>query len=199
MSLKDENTQLRARVAELEKERDDFVNHVGAPNFQEAVGVLLRTKQQDEDTIAEMFGKIKATAAERDQLRTQNATLSEQLEEDKYKREEWSTIIKKWGELCEQLETARNELDEVQKAAGFCHKHQPNGGARNCLVCGCEKLSHALSRIAYACEPSNEMEVSSFDLYCDEEAVVCQVKSSLAAERTKLEAALKEIEAFKTA
>lgn len=68
------------------------------------------------------------------------------------------------------------ERDELRAAAGFCNKHQPNGGARNCLVCGCEALTTALSRISYACEPPNEMECSTFDVYRDEEAVLAQVK-----------------------
>lgn len=46
-------------VAKLRKEADDFTKHVGAPSFKEAVDVLFRTKQQDEDKIAEMFDKIK--------------------------------------------------------------------------------------------------------------------------------------------
>lgn len=67
------------------------------------------------------------------------------------------------------------ELDEALKAGGFCEKHKPDGGARNCLVCGCEKLSFALSQISYLCGAPNEMRVSEYDTHFNEEEVVKQV------------------------
>lgn len=69
------------------------------------------------------------------------------------------------------------ELKRYQYAGGFCEKHKPNGGARSCIICGIMKLSAALSQISYACEPPNEMEVSGYDVHCNEDAVVRQVQS----------------------
>lgn len=61
-----------------------------------------------------------------------------------------------------------NEVAAHQRTGAWCDKHKPGPGARaNCLVCALEKLSQALSRISYACEPKNEMECSSYDVHCD--------------------------------
>lgn len=68
----------------------------------------------------------------------------------------------------------RNDLARVRKAAGFCAKHEPDGGARNCLVCGCERLSGALSKIASMCE--GYPEVTAYDCHCNEDLVVKQVE-----------------------
>jgi hypothetical protein len=43
---------------------EQFTKHVGAETFAEAVAVTLRTKQQDEDKIAEMFATIKRIGKE---------------------------------------------------------------------------------------------------------------------------------------
>lgn len=85
------------------------------------------------------------------------------------------------------------ELDKVKKAAGFCEKHAPKGGARNCLVCACEKLSHALSKISYACGTENEMHQSEYDTHFNEDEVVTQVEV-LRSQRDSLSAELSRIE-----
>lgn len=74
---------------------------------------------------------------------------------------------------CASLE---HQLKEAMSAAGFCDRHQPNGGARNCLVCGCEQMSYALSKISYICGEPNEMQQSEYDVHCNEDAVVYQVQ-----------------------
>ncbi len=46
-----------------------------------------------------------------------------------------------------------------------------------CLVCACRDLSAALSRISYLCGEPNEMQCGPYDLHCDENAVVEQVRA----------------------
>lgn len=50
-----------------------------------------------------------------------------------------------------------------------------------CPYCGLLKLQAALSKIDYACGKPNDMEVSDYDVYYDEDAVVENVKRALAA------------------
>lgn len=104
-----------------------------------------------------------------DELLSHIAAQEEELDRDGYNREMWKTIINKWSELCD-------ERDQLKQAAGFCDKHKPNGGSRNCLVCATEKLSYTLSRISYICSQPNEMEVSDYSVNYNEDEVVKQVK-----------------------
>ena len=69
------------------------------------------------------------------------------------------------------------ELEQLRSATQLCDKHAPKGGTvAACVICSGQKLSYALSRISYLCEPPNEMEFSSYDLYYNEDAVVAQVE-----------------------
>ncbi len=68
-------------------------------------------------------------------------------------------------------------LDKAWRAATpLCEKHLPNGGTRGgCLICGLENMSRALSRIDYLCGPPNDMEISAYDIHCNEDEVVKRV------------------------
>lgn len=69
-----------------------------------------------------------------------------------------------------------SELAAWQAATPLCEKHKPNGGTRGgCLICGLENMSRALSRIDYLCGPPNDMEISAYDVHCNEEEVVKRV------------------------
>ncbi len=85
-----------------------------------------------------------------------------------------------------ERDAALAEAAQLKAASGFCEKHQPNGGTRNCLVCGCIKLSNALHQIDYALGSPNEMEVSDYSLHANEDAVVERVKSALTASRERV-------------
>lgn len=84
------------------------------------------------------------------------------------------------------------ERDTTKAAAGFCEKHQPTGGHRNCLVCGCQALSRTISKIDYAISPKNDMEVSLFDVDCNEERVIRAVELM----RDERDAAVKRAEDY---
>jgi hypothetical protein len=72
-------------------------------------------------------------------------------------------------------------LAHYKAAAPLCDKHQPDGGARStCLVCGLQAQSAALSKISYLCGPPNEMECGPYDVHCNEEAVIEEVREAVA-------------------
>lgn len=76
-----------------------------------------------------------------------------------------------------EMVSLRAEVERLRKATQLCDKHAPNGGTVSaCVICSGQKLSYALSRISYLCEPPNEMECSSYDLHYNEDAVVAQVE-----------------------
>lgn len=88
-------------------------------------------------------------------------------------------------------------VPELLAAFPFCERHTPNGGKRSrCLICSLETLSRALSRIDYACGAPNAMNVSDYDVHCDESAVVQRVVERLA-EVERLRAQLVEEEQCK--
>jgi hypothetical protein len=69
------------------------------------------------------------------------------------------------------------QLAAYKKSFPTCDRHAPSGGTRaGCLICALEKLSAALSRIDYACGEPNDMQVSGYDVHCNEDAVVEQVE-----------------------
>jgi len=69
------------------------------------------------------------------------------------------------------------EVERLRLATQLCDKHAPNGGTVSaCVICSGQKLSYALSRISYLCEPPNEIKFSSYDLHYNEDAVVAQVE-----------------------
>ena len=73
------------------------------------------------------------------------------------------------------------DLLDHKKSAPLCDKHKPTGGARSvCLICAIRAQQVCLSKISYACEPPNEMEVSAYDWHGDEDSVVDQVKKAIA-------------------
>lgn len=93
-------------------------------------------------------------------------------------------------EAADELDRLTVELDQHKKSVAFCDQHKPNGGQRGmCLVCACQNLSAALSRISYLCGPPNEMGASLYDVDCDEAAVVERV-GRLTARVAELENAL---------
>lgn len=76
-----------------------------------------------------------------------------------------------------KIEALQTEVERLQAATQLCDKHAPKGGTvAACVICSGQKLSYALSRISYLCEPPNEMEFSSYDLHYNEDAVVAQVE-----------------------
>jgi hypothetical protein len=111
-----------------------FVKHVGAPNFKEATDVLLRTKQQDEGKIAEMFQRIKDLGKSRDayledsrQSRECILELKGQLEVAESARDNFRTMLL---ELCEKMEAGISGAEETKRArAMLCEPMElPVGG-----------------------------------------------------------------------
>lgn len=85
-----------------------------------------------------------------------------------------------------ELASAQQAKQDALKAGGFCEKHHPDGGTRNCVICAGEALMAALSRISYACEPPNEMGVSIYAVHMDEEGVVQRVQEMAKAKQAAL-------------
>ena len=84
------------------------------------------------------------------------------------------------------------ELDRLRKLAPLCADCGRGHGTRSgCPYCAMKKLCAALSQIDYAAEEPNagepnDMQVSGFDVHCNEDAVVVHVKATLDRLRTSL-------------
>lgn len=75
-----------------------------------------------------------------------------------------------------EVAALRAELAQHKASLPTCEKHKPYRGARNgCVICSGHALSHALSRIDYACGEPNEMECSDYDVHYNEDEVVKRV------------------------
>lgn len=136
-----------ARLAEVEAERD-------------------RAITERDDWESGYLEALKATAAIRDAL----GMAADGVPIDR--------TIQKALALRTERDRLAAEVETHRKSAAWCDKHQPNGGQRGtCLVCACQSLSAALSRISYLCGEPNEMECGPYDVHADETAVVAQVET----------------------
>lgn len=80
------------------------------------------------------------------------------------------------SDLLAENEALRAQLAQHKASLPTCEKHKPDRGARSsCVICAGHALSHALSRIDYACGEPNEMECSDYDLHQNEGEVVKRV------------------------
>lgn len=80
------------------------------------------------------------------------------------------------AELESEVAALRAELAQHKASLPTCEKHKPDRGARSgCVICSGHALSHALSRIDYACGEPNEMECSDYDVHYNEDEVVKRV------------------------
>lgn len=115
------------------------------------------------------------------------------LDDTERKLEAMTKERDKWMEdarlRAENTEHWRDKANRLQDSAGFCDQHQPDGGVRNCLVCGIIKLGSALSQICTIIEGPGL--ANSYDVAQDEERVVEQVKK-LKEHLTKTETTLGE-------
>ena len=83
--------------------------------------------------------------------------------------------------LREVIRKLEQQLAKYRKAAPLCEDHQPTNGTRSgCMICALIESGAAISRIDYLCGEPNEMEVSGFDMHCDQKVVIEHVRQRLA-------------------
>jgi len=76
--------------------------------------------------------------------------------------------------------------DAMRRSFPYCEEHRPGAGTRTgCLICAMVRMSEAFSKIDYLCGEPNDMEVSGYDVFCDEGAVVEHVRSCIGGARKK--------------
>lgn len=93
-------------------------------------------------------------------------------------REHWPIAADELKRLSTKNITLTAKLAQYRASMPTCEEHKPVGGARGgCLICACIKYSYTLSRIDYACGSPNEQIVSGYDVHCDEEEVVKNVRA----------------------
>lgn len=76
---------------------------------------------------------------------------------------------------------AAAKAQESARLAPLCDEHGSGGGARSgCPYCALIEQSRVLSEIDYLCGPPNEMNVSAYDVHCNESLVLDAVRRQIA-------------------
>lgn len=128
--------------------------------------------------------QIKRVREGADSLRADIAFAMEVIGDNEKMREKLANALQPLGhDIGAVIAPLVRERDLLKAAAGFCEKHQPTGGYRNCVICAFERQFHALSEIASICEGNPE--ATAYDVYCNETEVVKQV-ATLVRERDRI-------------
>jgi len=93
-----------------------------------------------------------------DSLRAELAEAKAKLEADKYKREEWSNIIAKWAELCNELDSIKKERLSLQSHNAKLREELELIWEQGSDHLGTEVTSEALvAKRALSSQPDNEL------------------------------------------
>lgn len=160
-------------------ERKNNPSPTGAPHIAEWAAAEIERLTAEKKILRE---RHRFDLDEYGRLSGERDALSEELRVEKlnhgYLRDEFDELHTNAIERLRQLQASIKERDAHQRAAAWCDKHKPDGGARGqCVICAGQKLSSALSRISYLCGAPNEMECGTYDVFPDEDAVVAQVQA----------------------